>query len=256
MASILDTFNQRYRVTFYERTDPLNRIVAWLGDTPPTPSAGGGGYNAIALPFRSAVSVWQGRGNLLVMDVPIMLYQDEPQVIAPQGPPRGQSGFVTAGRGVIYNQSSPPSRPMSTADQIGRLMRMWRPDDDTEPPPIIKLTGPGTAVPFQNLPWWVSDFAWGTVIGDENANRVMQQLVIQVTEYRADEELQTIHAKTPAANKRQRSYVVRHGDTLTSIARKYHLRNGWRQLASAQHPPINDPRQIRVGQRLVIPPAG
>lgn len=253
MPSILDTANQRYKVTFYERSQPLNRITAWLGDTPPTPSAGGGGYVAIALPMRSAVSQWQGRANLLVQDIPIMLWQDAPEVEMPIVPGRGNAGFVMAPSGGIYDYSNPPSRPTSTKAQAERLIKMWRPDDDTEPPPVIRVSAPNNLVLYQTLPYWISDFTWGAAIGDESGTRIMQQLVIQVTEYRADEELQTTKAKTPAKSKPQKTYVVRSGDTLTSIAKRYSLRNGWRQLGAAQNPPITDPRQLRVGQRLIIP---
>lgn len=253
MPSILDTANKRYQVTFYEREEPLNRLTAWLGDTPPTPSAGGGGYNVITLPFRSAVSVWQGRAGLLVQDIPIMLWQDAPEIVTPILPPKGNFGLVGAGGTTVYNFSDPPSRPTSTTAQANRLIKMWRPDDDTEAPPIIRVNAPNNLVPYQQLPFWISDFTWGAAIGDDTGTRVMQQLVIQVTEYRADEELQTTKAKTPAKSKRQKTYVARSGDTLSSIAKHYHLRNGWRQLAAAQNPVITDPRQLRVGQRLIIP---
>lgn len=255
MPSILDTVNQRYKVTFYEREQPLNRITAWLGDAPPTPSGGGGGYTTIPLPFRSAVSVWQGRPGLLVQDIPIMLWEDEPEVVPPIYPHgrKGQGGLVTLGHGVVYNLADPPMRPASTADQARRLIRMWRPDDATHPPPVIRVSAPNNLVPYTSMPFWVSDFTWGAAIGSDDAKRVMQQLVIQVTEYRADEQLQLDRAKKPGKGKRQRTYVVRRGDTLTSIAAKYRLRNGWRQLGEAQHPKITDPRQVTPGRRLVIP---
>lgn len=253
MGSLADTFNQSYRVRFYERDDPLRQLIAWLGDTPPTPSAGGGGYTAMTLPMRSAVSVWQGRGNLLVMDIPIMLWGGDQEPVVPIPPPRGTSGFLMAPGGGIYDIASPQTRAASTAQQADVLVKMWRPDDDTEPPPVIRVSAPQNVVPFQHLPYWISDFTWGAAIGDQSARRIMQQLVIQVTEYREDETLQTIKAKKGPKAKRQRFYTVKAGDTLTAIAARYHLPNGWRQLAAAQHPAITDPRSLRVGQRLLIP---
>jgi LysM repeat protein len=49
------------------------------------------------------------------------------------------------------------------------------------------------------------------------------------------------------------SYVVRSGDTLSSIAQRFGLTLG--QLMAA-NPTISDPNRIRVGQVLVIPPPG
>lgn len=50
-----------------------------------------------------------------------------------------------------------------------------------------------------------------------------------------------------------RRYTVRKGDTLTAIALKfYDDPNDWHRIAKANK--IRDPRKLRVGQRLVIPP--
>lgn len=240
MSSVLDTANQHYRVTFYERENPLNRLTAWLGDSPPTPSGGGGGYTIIPLPFRSPVSVWQGRGSLLVQDIPIMLWNDTPErTTSPSG------GVALTSRAATQN--------LTTAAQARRLINMWRPAKETDAPPIIRVKAPNDLIPYTTLPFWISDFTWGAAIGTHDGRREMQQLVIQLTEYREDEELQTDKAKKPRRHRRHRTYVVRNGDTLMSIAAKYHLRNGWRQLAAAQHPPINDPRQLTVGRRLIVP---
>lgn len=251
MAGISDTFNQNFRVRFWQRDDPAQAITAWLGDTPPTPSAGGGGYNVIALPMRSAVSVWQGRANLLVLDIPIMLWGDDPEPAILQLPPgrKGQTGAVMT--------SGPQARgdtfPATTKQQADALIRMWRPDDDTQAPPVVKVAAKNSLIPYQQLSFWVSDFTWGAAIANDGAVRIMQQLTIQLTEYRDDEELQTAKAKRPGRSKRQRTYRVKAGDTLAAIAQRYHLKNGWRQLAAAQNPPINDPRSLRVGQTLTIP---
>jgi hypothetical protein len=222
-VGIASTLNAQYKATFYQRDDTSARVNVWLGDTPPTPSAGGGGYQVISLPKRSAVTVWQGRDGVLVQDIPVMVLADDTE----------------------YG--------LSTIAQIDPLIKMWRPVDDTEAPPVIRVTAPRGLIPYSTLPYWVSDFTWGAAIGDENGDRIMQQLVIQVTEYRADEELQTIKLKRPDATKRQRTYVVRPGDTLTSIAARYKLPNGWRQLGAAQNPQINDPRSLTPGTRLTIP---
>jgi LysM repeat protein len=55
-----------------------------------------------------------------------------------------------------------------------------------------------------------------------------------------------------AVTPRQRSYRVRSGDTLWSIAAKvYGEPNRWHQIADANN--IRNPRRLRVGQVLIIP---
>ena len=51
----------------------------------------------------------------------------------------------------------------------------------------------------------------------------------------------------------RRHYVVRSGDTLSKIARRHHLRGGWRALYAANRGRVANPNRIYVGQRLVLP---
>ncbi len=60
-------------------------------------------------------------------------------------------------------------------------------------------------------------------------------------------------APTPTPEPTSRTYRVRSGDTLVSIAQRFGLTVG--QLLAA-NPGISDPDRIRVGQVLVIPPPG
>ncbi|WP_028815622.1 transglycosylase family protein [Streptomyces flavidovirens] len=64
----------------------------------------------------------------------------------------------------------------------------------------------------------------------------------------------------PACSKRYhltgRTHVVRPGDTLASIARRYRVPGGWKALHQANAQAIGrDPDRIRTGTMLVIPPA-
>lgn len=225
-----------YRVTIYERARPQSRVIAQLGDTPPTPSAGGGGYQAVTLPRRAAVTIWQGRDNPLLMDVPIVL------------------GDLTVPSPLVGGETTPTAlqHPHPTSGPLQRLIAMWRPTHETHPPPVLKLRAPGNAVPYQHLPWVLNDFTWGNAVGDGRGRRMLQQLVLQFMEYRADERLQTISLSKRRGHGR-RVHVVKAGETLISIARRYRLKGGWKELGNAQHPPIRDPRNVHVGQRLVIP---
>jgi hypothetical protein len=225
-----------YRVTIYERSRPLSRVIAQLGDGPPTPSAGGGGYQVIPLPRRAAVTVWQGRDNPLLMDVPIVL------------------GDLTIPPVTLGGETSPTAfrHQHPTASDMSRLIGMWRPPKETHPPPVLKLRAPGDAVPYQHLPWVLNDFTWGNAVGDNRGQRMLQQLVLQFMEYRPDERLQSINLQKRHKH-HHRTHVVRAGETLITIARQYKLKGGWRELGNAQHPPIHDPRNLHIGQKLVIP---
>lgn len=207
-----------YSVLFYERDQPSRRITALLGEAPPTPSTSGPDWNVVPLPKRGAVTTWEGRANLLSMDVPIII-----------GDPNGS--------------------PISPARNV--LSQMWRPADPTVEPPIVKIRAPGDAVPFQSLAFVIATIAWGDAAGDQRANRTMQKLTVTLQEFREDETLQTQKAQKP--KHRGKTYTVRSGDTLTSIAKRFNVKGGWRALGNAQHPPIHDPRKIKIGQRLLIP---
>jgi LysM repeat protein len=191
--------------------------------------------------MRSSVTVWQGRTGLLQMNLPIFLWAETQVAYGP----RQMGGFGEP----IYSQTE----LASTASQLKRLQRMWRPADDTEAPPVLKTSAKADLVPYVHLPWVLNDVQWGDALADPEGRRYFQAMVLVLQEYRADEELQTTRLKAGPKAKRTRTYVVRKGDTLASIAARYHLKNGWRELAASQHPAINDPRQISAGQKLIIP---
>lgn len=49
------------------------------------------------------------------------------------------------------------------------------------------------------------------------------------------------------------TYVVRRGDTLTSIARRHHVHGGWHTLWRANRAHMSSPNVLRVGQHLRLP---
>ena len=61
-------------------------------------------------------------------------------------------------------------------------------------------------------------------------------------------------SKKTAAKKADRTYVVKSGDTLFSISRKFYKSpKRWRQILEANRKSIQDPKKLTVGQTLVIP---
>lgn len=49
------------------------------------------------------------------------------------------------------------------------------------------------------------------------------------------------------------AYVVRRGDTLTSIARRHHVHGGWHALWRANRAHLSSPNLLRIGQHLRLP---
>src|SRR6266516_5405515 len=61
-------------------------------------------------------------------------------------------------------------------------------------------------------------------------------------------------SKKTAAKKAGRTYVVRSGDTLFSISRKFYKSpKHWKKILEANRKNIRDPKKLTVGQTLVIP---
>lgn len=67
-----------------------------------------------------------------------------------------------------------------------------------------------------------------------------------------DKRVKATAAKRAAAQKR--SYVVKSGDTLASISRKfYKTSGGWKKIRDANADKIDDPENLKIGDTLTIP---
>ena len=63
-----------------------------------------------------------------------------------------------------------------------------------------------------------------------------------------------VSSKKTAAEKADRTYVVRPGDTLFSISRKFYKSpKRWKQILEANDKNLRDPKKLTVGETLVIP---
>ena len=62
-------------------------------------------------------------------------------------------------------------------------------------------------------------------------------------------------SKKPASKKSEgRTYVVRSGDTLASISRKFYKSSArWKVILDANKQEIRDPKKLTIGQSLIIP---
>jgi LysM repeat protein len=68
------------------------------------------------------------------------------------------------------------------------------------------------------------------------------------------EKSQAIDAKRTGSKKPEQTYVVQSGDTLYSISRKlYKSPKHWKDILDANKKSIRDPKDLTVGQTLIIP---
>lgn len=220
-----------WRVRFVA-TEPELSAEAWLGEAVPTPSGGGGGHESIDLPKRRSVVVWR-KAALYVMSV-----------------------------GIVFDDFA---RQQGVASDFADLVRMWRPLDEEDAPPTIRVDATGDAVPLQHLTWVVTGLDWGDAEANGSGNRARQNFTVTLLEYNPDESIDFPGKKGSASKARRakqrkksgstsrRTVTVKRGDTLSEIADRNKVKGGWRALGEAQKPPIHDPRSIKVGQKLRLP---
>lgn len=207
-----------YMVGIRERDPPGHGVSVKLGPDIPQPTGGGGGYEEQPMPKRGAVAVWKGRG-LMRMSFSVRF-------------DRSEEGASVEG-------------------DYSTLLRMWRPEKDTTPPPVVKVSASGDTIPYQTLDWTIEDLEWADAQGDEGGQRTEQVLVVKLQEFRPDRKLKTAsskkgHTKTIEVKNPKK-------ETLGSIAAHYHVKGGAKALGKAQHPPIKDPRHLHKGQKIVVP---
>lgn len=212
--------------------DRTLRCRAYLGDSPPTPSGGGGGHEVVYVPGRKPVLVWR-RADLLNMALPILL-----------------DGFVT---------------DEAVAPEYAGLVRMWRPLAPEDEPPPVKVEADGDSVPFSHLTWRVTGLEWGAALADDDGRRTRQAFTVTLTEDSPEQRIDAQHggsgAKRRASKRKQKAasilspttHTVWEGETLQGIAAHYKIKGGWRALGALQTPVITDPRNIRRGQILQLP---
>jgi len=80
----------------------------------------------------------------------------------------------------------------------------------------------------------------------------------EVDEFRARHPTEKAVTETKPAEKKPgsapRTYVVREGDTLASISRKFYKSSGrWKKIQNANKSLIDDPAKLKPGMTLTIP---
>jgi LysM repeat protein len=81
-----------------------------------------------------------------------------------------------------------------------------------------------------------------------------KQLEERAASRTALEKLEASNAKKPGSKKGGQTYVVQSGDTLFSISRKFYKSSKrWKAILEANRKSVRDPKDLTVGQTLVIP---
>lgn len=213
-------------VTFAPVNPPGAPVVALLGDGPFS-AAAAGGWAFVGRPRRVAFTEWSG---------------EDPYTLT----------------GPILFDGFEDNRPIDQAiESMRRLLR--NPVGPRAEPPVLQVRG--SAIPQSQRLWVLNAFEQGDVLRRKDGAILRAFFTVTLLEYLPGDVIvagaktpaQAAKAKTTTAHSTTaRTYTVRKGDTLTSIAAK--------QLGSAKRAGelgdlngVRDSRTLKVGQKLRLP---
>lgn len=222
---------------------PRLSVTAIRGQTGAVPAGGYGGWTEVARPKRKSLTTWDGIPPLRVL-LPIIL-----------GVKPGQDSFVD---------------DVSAATDRSTLERMAQPVSEGAEPPIVRIVG---AMIHNDVGWVIEDFDWDSnpvqsrrgfvvrhavtvhLLEHVTADAIAQQSAAARTRAAAAATSATAAKKagsTTAQPSHAKTYVVKAGDTLSSIAARL-LGNykRWTDIATLNG--LRDPNALHVGQKLRLP---
>lgn len=211
-------------VAFATAQPPLS-VVCKLGAESATPGGGVGGWQALELPGREDATEW-GSTPGRTLSVPILL-----------------DGFV--------------ARRSVEAD-IAALYEMGCPPEGAKrgtPPPVVRIGG---MVPGTSREWVIQGIEEGAATWD-GMRRIRLFATVALSEHKPPELVVVRRAKSSStAASSTRTYTVKRGDTLASIARDEMGANSASEIAKAvralkEANKIRDPKSIKPGDKLKIP---
>jgi LysM repeat protein len=198
------------------------QITATMGPTNPVVAGGYGNWEIITRPHRQSLTNYIGHSPF-TMSLDLMLFED------------------------LQNETS-------IEKKFKDLERMSRPSTDLNPvrPPIIRLTG--HMIPHTDIPWVIQDMQWGLTrrrLGSP-FHRYLQQVTLSLLEHVAGADVEQNKVQPGHGAPKYRMYIVKHGDTLQSIAKKLlGTTKRWKEIARLNR--IHDPRHLTVGSKIRVP---
>lgn len=202
--------------------------------TQPVVTAGYGGWSRVARPRRRALTEWVGRDSISI-SFDFMI--DELQ--------SGKGQYVEA--------------RCRNLDRMAGIV-------SGEPPLCSLSSEPEKMIPFgeawaPHISWFIESLSWNpqATIVNRVGNRLRAAGTIIFTQFVDDNRLSAAHRdKEKSGGKgrgsRKKTYTVKRGDTLSSIAARkdvYGDASQWKKIAKANK--IRDPKKLNIGKVLKIP---
>jgi hypothetical protein len=219
-------------VRLEDADDPGMALLCRLGEGNVDLTAGIGGWDVIRRPGRTPVTRWRGRSELRI-DVPVYLNDERKLSIEPQ------ITLLTglAGRGPKGSEQEPPHLIFDTGG-----------------------VSPWDAQAYPDQLWVIDALAWGTVVLHNGAgNRYRQDATVTLLQFIDD---QLVSDESLALRRKQRrgklnvskTYRVKKGDTLVSIARReLGSVDRWVQIRQLNPGVKTDPRlELKAGLTLKL----
>ena len=228
-------------VTFTSKK-PAITVTAMLGPDPPRITGGYGGWEKVARPRRQALTHWVGRDPLS-------------QAIS-----------------IVFEGFREQESVELDCQKLEQLALPWHKGDE---PPVVRIHNEedhdGAAL-HTELPWVVEDIEWGDSSRTRKGFRTRQEATVHLLRYVADEYVKPAPpAKKNRQNRKKKNrrsqsplsmpaqsspilYIVKEGDTLTSIAaRELGDWRLWIDIADTNG--LRDPDFLTIGQQVRMPDA-
>jgi hypothetical protein len=163
--------------------DPPRSVIALLGPDPIKQTGGGGGWETVARPHQTAMTIWGG-GAPYAVALPLML--DD------------------------YHENG------TVEDAVALINRLARGDDDSEPG-VVEIGG--VQLPADR--WVIDSVDWGDPIrADDDLRTLRQPVTLALLEHVPPSYLQPGRRARDNPKRKTRVVVVKKGDTPAKIARR------------------------------------
>jgi hypothetical protein len=226
------------------RLTPLNIANAkpldfgLIGDTTYAPASNSGGWQVVERPKRVAATQWVDRQPWSLVIEGIINHS----VVSPQ------------------SIQTVPADELSIEADCRRLEEWMDHTPGALEPPVFSVTGP---LPGQAHLWVIFSLEFNDALRNRKAGyRYQQHFKITLYEYNPpfgsllsnykQNHVETYYYNTQTGTESFQTYTVKQGDTLRKIANKYKFgKSAYARLQELNN--IRDPRNLVVGQTLIIP---